>query len=317
MSTMRALVYGAYGSPEVLEIKEVPKPIPGPHDLLIQVKAVGLNPADYKIRKGELKVDHQTLPMISGFDVAGTVVGKGDQAQEFQLGDEVFAFHWPQPLGMNGCLAEFVSVPANVVALKPLASSWAEAAGIPVCGLTAYQGLFSHLKLQGPRQSILILGGTGGVGSFAVQLARATGAEVLATCSSENAPYVRALGATLTFDYQKPDWITKAQKAYPNGIDFIFDTVGESNKAYIGLLAPGGTVVSCANFDVEKDAQRAGRSGMSYVMEPSASQLKLLAKRFDTSHLSVRVETFKMDKAREAHQILEAGHTIGKLVVMM
>jgi len=317
MSTMRALVFGAYGSPEVLELKEVPKPVPGPQDLLIQVKAVGLNPADYKIRKGEFKTNHHSLPITSGFDVSGIVVGKGDQAQDFQLGDEVFAFHWPQPLGLNGCLAEFVSVPANVVALKPLASSWAEAAAIPVCGLTAYQGLFTHLKLQGPRQSILILGGTGGVGSFAVQLARATGAEVLATCSAENAPYVRALGANVTFDHQKPDWITKAQKAYPNGIDLIFDTVGETNKAYIGLLAPGGTVVSCANFDIEKEAQHAGRNGICYVMEPSTGQLKYLAKRFDTSHLSVRVETFKLDKAREAHQILEAGHTVGKLVVMM
>jgi NADPH:quinone reductase-like Zn-dependent oxidoreductase len=313
---MRALVFDEYGPPEVLEVKEVPKPTPGPHDLLIQVVAAGLNAVDYKIRRGEFK-RNQSLPIIPGFDVAGIVVGKGDQVQEFQLGDEVFAFYWPQPLGLNGCCAEFVSVPANVVAHKPKVSSWAEAAGIPLAGLTAYQALFNHLKLQGPRQSILILGGTGGVGSFAVELAQATGAEVLATCSPENAPYVRTLGATLTFDHHKPDWITKAQKAYPNGIDLIFDTVGESNKAYLGLLAPGGTVVSCANFDIEKEAQRAGKTGICFMVEPNASQLRHLAKRFDNSHFSVRVETFKLDKAREAHQILEAGHTVGKLVLMM
>lgn len=312
---MKALVYAAYGPPEVLEIKEVPKPTPGSHDLLIQVQAAGLNPVDYKLRRGDFRAN-QTLPIIPGFDVAGTVVGKGDQVKDFKEGDEVFAFYWPQPHGLNGCCAEYVAIPAHVVARKPLVASWAESAALPCAGLTAFQGLFTHLKL-GPRQKILILGGTGGVGSFAVQLAQATGAEVGATCSYEKAPFVRTIGATLTFDYQKPDWILTAKNAYPNGVDLIFDTVGESNLKYLSLLAPGGAVVSCANFDIEKDAQQAGKTGRCFMVEPIASQLQTLAKRFDNSHFTVRLETLKLDQAREAHKMLESGHTVGKIVLML
>ena len=234
---MRAVVINEYGPSEKLTLVDLKEPGPRPDEVLIRVRAAGVNPVDWKIRSGMLKlVLWLRFPFIPGFDISGDVEAVGSQVARFKPGDRVYAMLGP-PRG--GGYAELAVAPESAVARRAHSQSYIEAASMPVAGLTALQGLRDLGRLK-PGQSVLINGASGGVGTFAVQIARALGARVTGVCGPQNVELVRSLGAETVLDYTKEDF-TAPGKAY----DVILDAVAKSSFAKCQrVLAPAGTYVT-------------------------------------------------------------------------
>jgi len=305
---MRAITYGEFGSADVLTLTDIPDPHIGPDVMVIEVKAAGLNPVDYKVRQGHLRgLLDEIFPVVPGWDVAGVVVKVGLDTPEFTVGDEIFAYARKDVVG-GGTLAEFVAVPARTAALKPSSVSFEEAAAVPLTGLTALQSVRRTNVGVGDR--VLIHGGAGGVGSFAVQLAALAGARVVATASERNHDYLRSLGATpITYG----DGLTeRALEASPDGFDVILDFAGGTAlDGSTALLREGGRVASIAN------GKAAAELGGQYVwVRPDAAGLSELAGLIDAGKLRVEVaEVFELADAADAYRSLETGHVRGKIVV--
>ncbi len=244
----------AYGGPEVLGLDEVPTPKPGGHDLLVQVHAAAVNPVDWKIRSG-LHVVRYRLPWILGLDASGVVEAVGPEVTRFAVGDEV----WSSPVhNRPGTYADYLCINEQQVALKPTNLSHEEAASLPLVGLTAYQSLVDMGDL-GPGQRVLIHAGAGGVGSVAIQLAKHLGAEVITTCSSRNAEFVRDLGADQVIDYQKERFDEVVED-----VDLVLDSLGEpAFAANLRVLRRGGRLANIT-LDVGRHVARYGRS-LSFV----------------------------------------------------
>lgn len=195
------------------------------------VKSAGINPVDWKVMGGFIPARPHVAPYIPGWDLAGVVEAVGEEVTDIAVGDEVYSYHRPEfdvdpadAIAANGCLAEYVSVPVHRLARKPAKASWSVAAGIPLAGLTAYQGLHRHLKAAAG-SSVLITGGSGGVGGLAVQLAKAAGCSpVIATCSAKNVAYVASLGADWVVDYGAGDVAGQVRARYPGGVDLVSST---------------------------------------------------------------------------------------------
>ncbi len=238
----------AYGGPEVLRLDEVPKPKPRAGDLLVRVHAAAVNPVDWKLRRG-LHVVRYRLPWILGLDASGVVEAVGAGVTRFTVGDEV----WSSPVhNRPGTYAEYLCINERQVARKPANLSHEEAASMPLVGLTAYQCLIDMGKL-GPGQSVLIHAGAGGVGSFAIQLAKHLGAQVITTCSSRNADFVRDLGADQVVDYQKERFDEVVKDA-----DLVLDSLGESAfAANLRVLRRGGRLANIT-IDVGHHVARYG-----------------------------------------------------------
>lgn len=237
---MRALRLIRYGDPQqVLRLVDVPEPVPGPDDVQIAVHAIGLNPIDYKLAKGQLRiVQSLRLPITLGFDLSGVVTAVGANVRGFRVGAEVYGRSSRQRLG---AFAEIAVLDQRWVAPKPAGLSHLEAASIPLVALTTLQGLTDRAQARAG-QSILILAGAGGVGSFAIQYARSLGLEVTATTSSRNAEFVRALGAQHVVCYDQATVGADGRK-----FDIVYDTLGgKQTRAAFGWLKPGGAVVSIA-----------------------------------------------------------------------
>ena len=218
MTPMKAVRIHAYGGPELLHYEDVPRPWLKPDDLLIQVAAAAVNPVDWKIREGYLQgfLNHR-LPLILGWDVAGTVVEIGPEAAGFQVGDAVYA---RPDIERNGSYAEFIAVKASEAALKPATLDFVHAAAVPLAALTAWQSLVDAAQLQAG-QTVLIHAAAGGVGSFAVQLAKARGARVIATASAVNTGLAAELGADQFIDYTRTRFEDVAKD-----VDVVLDTIG-------------------------------------------------------------------------------------------
>ena len=305
---MKAVTYESFGGPEVLRVRDLPDPHVGPDTLVVEVRAAGLNPVDYKVREGYLEglIDTR-FPAVPAWDVAGVVVQAGLDTPEFAVGDEVLAYARKDEV-QGGTLAEKVAVPVRTAARKPAGISFEQAAALPLAGLTALQAL--RRSGAGAGSTVLVHAAAGGVGSFATQLATRAGARVVGTASQANHEYLRELGAE---PVEYGDGLVDAARALePGGFDVIFDLVGgDAIETAPQLLREGGTVVSIT------DARARDELGGHYVwVRPDAADLAELVGLVEDGRLHVEIaETFGLDQAAEAFRLLEDGHVRGKVVV--
>lgn len=305
---MRAVTYDAYTKSDAkLVYGEVPEPKVGPGQVLIQVKAAGVNPVDWKIMGGSIDSRMDVIfPVIPGWDVAGVVTRKGADVPEFEVGDEVVSYA-RKDVVHGGTFAEYVSVAAAHVARKAAGLSWPEAGGLPLAGLTALRSL-DRLEV-GPGDVLLVHGAAGGVGSLAVQIGVDRGARVIGTASEHNHDFVRGLGGEpVTYG----DGLVERIKALsPDGVNAVADFAGGTLAVTLAVLAPGGRHVSVADATVEKH-------GGSWIwVRPDGAKLAELAELIDRGALTVEVaETFPLEKTGAAFDASRGGHTRGKLVIV-
>ncbi len=303
---MKAIRIHQYGGPEVLAQVEMQSPAPGHDEVLIKVHAAAVNPIDWKMRAGYVKeVFPLTFPATLGWDVSGTVEETGDQVTQFKRGDEVYA------LVKGGGYAEYVVAQAAVVAKKPRTVDHIHAAAVPVSGLTAWQALFEVAQLRAG-QKVLIHAAAGGVGNFAVQLAKARGAYVIGTASSKNQAFLGDLGVDHAVDYQK----TRFEDA-EHDVDVVLDTVGgETQERSFKVLKKGGILVSLVQPPSQESATKYGVRALFYGGHASSFDLVEIAKLIDADKLKPVVETIlPLAEARRAHELSETGHARGKIVL--
>jgi NADPH:quinone reductase-like Zn-dependent oxidoreductase len=297
-----------YGGPDVLELTDVPDPKVGPDVVLVRAKAAGVNPVDWKIREGYLDGVFPThFPLIPGWDVAGVVEHVGPAVSEFSPGDEVIGYVREDHV-QRGTYAELVAAPVRTLGRKPRGLSWAEAAGVPLAGLTAYQALTKALTIT-PDDTVLIHAASGGVGSFAVQIARAKGARVIGTASERNHDYLRELGAEPVA--YGPGLADEVRRLAPEGVSAALDLVGgEAIDVTPELLTDKGRWASIIDPSVTE------RGGRYVFVRPDPTDLAALAGLADDGRLTVTVaKTFPLAEAGEAQRLNAEGHTRGKIVL--
>ena len=308
MPTMKAMRIHSFGGPDVMRLEDMPIPEPQNDELLLRVYAASVNPVDYKTREGKFPpVNQDKLPMTLGRDVSGVVEKCGSSVQSFFQGDEVYALLAPD----RGAFAEYVVVKLSEAALKPERLSHTEAAAVPLAALTAWQGLFDHGHLSAG-QRVLIHGGAGGVGHFAIQFAKARGAEVLTTVAGDDSNFVRELGADKVIDYQTQRFEDEAKD-----IDVVFDLIGGETQARSWtLLKHGGTLVSTLGQPPREMAEQHNVRGVGYMAQPNADQLAEIARLIDAGKVHPVIEaTFPLADASQAEQRQEDGHVHGKIVL--
>ncbi|MBZ9732906.1 NADP-dependent oxidoreductase [Mesorhizobium sp. CA18] len=306
---MRAVIQTSVGGPEVLFVAEQPDPKPGPGEVLVRVKAAGVNPVDGAVRGGFVPLLGEP-PFILGWDISGTVAALGDGVTAFKLGDEVFGM--PRFPKQAGAYAELAAAPADEIVAKPAAIDHAHAAALPLAGLTAWQGLVRHGGLQAG-QRVLVHAGAGGVGHLAVQIAKARGAWVASTASPDKTDYVRSIGADEVIDYTRDDFTGKV-----GNVDLVLDPIGgdHADKS-LEVLRDGGVLVSL--LDVH-DATRAKAKERNIRVErmsvlPDREGLAELARLVGAKKLMPHVaKAFPLDQAAAAHAFL-ATRPIGKVVL--
>jgi alcohol dehydrogenase len=328
---MRALVLTKYGGPEATSLREAPPPEPRAGRVVVRVRAAGLNPLDFKIRRGDLKIIRRfPLPIVMGNELAGVVESVGEGVTRFAPGDEVYARVDKDDLG---AFAELASLPERVVAKKPASLDFEKAAAVPLAALTALQALRDELHVA-PGQSIFISGGAGGVGTFAIQLAKRFGARVATTASPRGDALVRRLGADIVVNYTKAHFEDELRDQ-----DGAFDLMGgETLARTFRVVKRGGRVVSVGGLPEPRTADdmggsarlrvlfwfaslltrlRAGSVDYRYLfMHPSGSELEELGTMIDKGELEVVVDrVFPFDEAKEALAYLEAGRAKGKVVL--
>ena len=310
---MKAAYYEKFGDLNQIKVGELDKPEPTEGEVLIKVKAAGVNPVDAAVARGMLKdAIPAEFPVIPGWDVAGVIEDRGYSARRFSKGDKVYAYA-RRPKIKHGTFAEYISIPESYVAKCPDKLSMDEAGGVPLTGLTAYQSIFDAGKLKGG-ETIMILGASGGVGSIAIQLANWKGATVIGVAGSSNQDYMKDLGADYTIDYSKGDVGEAVDDIAPDGIDMIFHcSRGDSLAQSHNRLKEGGRLISITN----SDPKRRDDVHFQYVfVEPNATQLEHLSELADSDALKVPVsKTFKLDDAQKALQEIESLHTRGKTVI--
>lgn len=313
---MRAMAITAYGGPDRLKLVELPIPTPGPDEVLIEITYTAVNPVDWKICAGQLKDRFPNVfPIIPGWDAAGTVKAVGTSVAKFSGGERVFAY-CRKPTIQWGTYAEYVAMNAAHVALMPKNLSFAEAAAIPLTGLTAWQSLFDCACLDTGR-TVLIHAGAGGVGGMAVAFAHHVGAKVYATASRANHDYVRARGATAVIDYTAEDFVAALKRLEPEGVDVVFDTVGDDvYRASFAAVKRGGLVVSIRNQpDEALNAKHGVRSGYVFV-EPDGDELGAIAYLLEQGAIKPpAIEEMRLEDAAAALEKNRARHMRGKIVL--
>jgi NADPH:quinone reductase-like Zn-dependent oxidoreductase len=309
MDTMKAVRMHSYGGPEVLIYGDAPRPMPGPGEVLIRVHAAGVNPVDWKVREGYLQqMIHYSLPLIPGWDVSGQVEALGPGVVTVQEGEEVFS---RPDISRDGAYAEYIVARESEVAAKPMSVGHVQAAAIPLAALTAWQSLFDAAKLAAG-QRVLIHAAAGGVGSFAVQLARWKGAHVIGTASAQNQAFVGELGAAETIDYQ-----TTRFEDIARDMDVVFDTMGgDTQKRSWKVLKKGGILVSIVNAPPAEEAAKYGVRAAYVFVQPNAGQLGEIARLVDFGEIKAIVEAvLPLSEARQAQERNRKGHTRGKIVL--
>lgn len=303
---MKAITYSKYGSPDVLELTEQPMPKVGPGMVLVKVKAASVNPVDWKIMAGYLDpiIDLQ-FPAIPGWDVAGVVESVGIDAPQFKVGDEVIAYGRKDYVH-GGTFAEYIALPERLLARKPKSLDWNESAGLPLTGLTALQVL-RRLEVK-PGETVLIHGGSGGVGSLGIQIAVALGAKVIATASEKNHEFLRSLGAEpVSYGEGLADRVLALS---PGGVDVVADFVGGNLAATLLVLNEGGRHASIADSEVEE------RGGTWMWVRPVGQDLQELADLVDDKRFRVEVaKVLPLAQAADAFRLNMEGHTRGKIVI--
>jgi alcohol dehydrogenase len=333
---MRAYVLKRYGGPEGSLLMDVPAPQPGPSDILVKVRAAGLNPVDFKFRQGKLRaVLRPKLPFVLGNELAGEVIAVGSSVKRFGVGDRVFARVAKE---RAGAFAEQACVDEDHAAHMPPNLDFTAAAAVPLAGLTALQALRDELDVQ-PGQKVFISGGAGGVGTFAIQIAKWLGAHVTTTASKRGEALVRSLGCDEVIDYTAQD-ISRAGRIFDAGFDLIG---GKTLEQMFEIMNPGTRIVSVAALPEPQTAikdlggrralaaifwlisygirSRARRAGVSYrylFMHPSGSDLAQLAELIEQGKLKAVVDrTYPFAKITEALDYVESGRAKGKVVVTM
>ena len=307
---MKAIRYHVYGDPTVLRYEDAERPEPAEGEVLIEVAATSFNPVDAGIRAGYLQqVFPIALPHIPGIDVAGTVAALGAGVTRWKVGDQVIGF---LSMVSDGAAAEFVTASADILAPAPTAIPLTEAAALPAAAQTAWQALFEHAELRAG-QRVLINGAGGGVGGFAVQLAKRAGAFVIATASPRSAYAVRAQGADQIIDYTA----TSPAEALSEPVDAVLNLVSASESemvALTGLIRDGGAIVTTAT-PAAGDADR-GVRGIGMRLRTDAEQLGNLAKLVDAGELRVEISaSYPLSQAAEVHELSAAGRIRGKVVL--
>ena len=311
MITMKAVRIHTHGGPETLVYEDAPRPTPLTNEVLIRVRAASVNPVDWKIRDGYGKemFNHQ-MPLILGWDVAGTIEAIGPEVEKFKLGDPVYGY---TSLLRDGAYAEFAIAKQEEIALKPASLDFIQAAAVPVGALTAWQALFDTAKLQ-ENQKVLIHAASGGVGSMAVQLAKAKGAYVIGTASARNADFVRELGVDEFIDYQSTQFETVVRE-----VDVVFDTIGgDTQERSFGVLRTGGFLVSIVTLPSQETATEYGVQSTMLGVQPNGTQLSEITELIDSGKLKPFVETvLPLSDARQAHEMSQSGRTRGKIVLQV
>lgn len=313
---MQAALFHRYGPPEVLQVDDYPKPEVGRRDVLIRVHAAAINPIDWRIRSGSLRfVLPVRLPIVPGYDVSGVVEAVGSEISSLRVGEEVFSF---LDRLSGGGYAEYTVASESVVVPKPQGMSHVEAAAMPLAASTALQCLRDWGRLASG-QSVLINGAAGGVGSYAVQIAKAIGAEVTGVCSTHNVEFVASLGADHVIDYTRQDFTR-----LPGQYDVVFDAVAKSSFWRVkDVLTPRGRFVTDMPTPPHYLAHGLtalfpGRQARAMLVRPRGDDLRILKRLSEEGKLRSVIDTvFPLAQAAEAHRKSQEGHVRGKLVLQM
>lgn len=307
---MKAAYIKQYGDVDNLVVGDLPKPSIRADQLLIKVTAAGVNPVDFHIRNGMLKdTGSHDLPLILGWDAAGIVSDVGQQVKDFQLGDEVYVY---APLTEQGTQAEYLAVNADIVAVKPSSLSFIQSAAVPLAALTALQALTTHGQLQ-KGQKVLIHNASGGVGNFAVQIAKHIGAYVIATGSLAKKDFIMSLGADEFIDYQQDDFEQQV-----SDIDLVFAAVGGNNivERSLDVIKNNGRLISLLDEIDETKAQSKNVHYARMLVEPSQSGLNTITELLDSNQLKVTIDSvFSLDDAKQAMIKNESARATGKIVI--
>ncbi|WP_327069530.1 NADP-dependent oxidoreductase [Kitasatospora sp. NBC_01250] len=308
---MKAIAINRYGGPEVVEYVELPDPKVAPDTVLVRVRAAGVNPVDWQVREGRLEpVMDAHFPLILGWDVAGVVERVGAAVTEYRVGDEVMGYVRKDAI-QHGTYAELVAAPVRTLARKPAALGWAQAAGLPLAGLTAYQGLV-HALAVGAGDTLLIHAAAGGVGGLATQIAVARGARVIGTASAHNHDYLRSLGAE-PVSYGE-GLVERVRALAPDGVDAAFALVGgaEALESSRALVKDPARIVSI----VDPEVMAVG--GRLVFVRPDAADLAALGELAESGRLTVTVaSTFPLAQAASAQLLIAEGRTRGKIVLLV
>lgn len=332
--TMKAVRLRAFGGPEVLVYEDAPKPEPMPGEVLVRVHAIGLNPPDWYLREGYRALPPEwrpedAFPIIPGTDISGVVEAVAGDVGEFSIGDEVYALvRFPDGMfGGSRAYAEYVSVPASQLALKPAGIDHVHAAAAPMSLLTAWQFLIElghdepnplqpnrHEPVPLEGKTVLVNGAAGGVGHFAVQVARWKGARVIAVASGKNEAFLRALGAGEFIDYAQT-----APEDAVGGLDLVVDTVGgPTTGRFLSTLKRGGALfpIFPLGFSGAEEAERLGVTISATQVRSNGAQLDEAGRLLNDGTIRVAIDsTFPLAKARKAHERAALGHLQGKIVL--
>ncbi len=306
MSSM--IRFDHFGDNDVLYTADLAVSEPDALQVLVKVYGAGINPMDFRIRSGQYpSVREDRLPYTLGREVCGVIEQCGAQAPRFAVGDEVFGIvdiH-------GGGYAEHVVVDQHALARKPAGLDYLQAAAVPLAGSTAWQGLFKYGRLESG-QSILIQGGSGGVGHFAVQFAKAHGARVLTTVSTANVEFAHDLGADVVIDYKKQRF-----EDYAHHVDMVFDLIGgQTRERSWPVLRRGGVLVTTRDTPSAEQAAHFGVRALRFTVEADGADLERIASRVDMGLMKPHIEAvFDLEAARKALASVETGHTVGKVVL--
>ena len=303
---MKAAVINQYGGNEVVQVAEVERPRPAAGEILVKIHAAGVNPVDWKIRSGAGQRMGLTLPIRLGGEIAGTVEALGDGVTSFAKDDAVYG------VIKFGGLAEYAIAKAGDVVAKPASLDFPSAAAIPLGALTAWQAMFDVAELKS-KQRVLITSGSGGVGSLAVQLAKAKGAYVIAMASTRNLELVKSLGADEVIDYSALPF-----EQVVRDLDVVFDTVGEDTfQRAFQTLKKGGVLVTAVAFPKD-EAQRHGVAVARVLCKPNAEELRAISELIDGGKLRAVVSTvLPLSAVKQALELSEGRHPAGKIVLQM
>jgi NADPH:quinone reductase-like Zn-dependent oxidoreductase len=313
---MKAVIINEFGGKDkLIYTEDFPKPEVHEGEVLVCIKAAGVNPVDFKIREGLRRKSPINFPLVLGWDMAGIVEETGFAAKRFKKGDEVFSYT-RRPVLDLGSYAEYISLPECYISAKPKSLSFEEAATLPLAGLTAYQSLYDKGNIQ-KDQLVLILGASGGVGTMGVQLAKIAGAKVVTLASSSNNDYLKSLGADFILNYDKHDWVKEFTTKYPRKADLVFDCVGKDVllKSH-HCLKPGGKLVSIAGQGDPELLKIFDIYFQFHFVEPNVLQLEHLTSLIDSGKLKINVSAvFPLHEVVKAHEKMETEHTQGKIAL--
>jgi NADPH:quinone reductase-like Zn-dependent oxidoreductase len=310
MAKIRKMRIHSFGDSAVLQRDTVEPSLPDASQVLVSVKAASVNPVDFKIRSGKYPaVKEDRLPYTLGRDVSGVIEQCGAQATQYKVGDEVFGM-----VGIGGGgYAEKVALDQRAITRKPPSLDHIHAAAIPLAGQTAWQGLFRYGGLK-PGQSVLIHGGAGGVGHFAIQFAKAKGARVLTTVATADVKFATSLGADVVIDYK-----TQRFEEHASDLDMVFDLIdGETRERSWKLLKPGATLVSTLTEPSQEKARNLGVRALRYTVEADGNELAEIGALVTAGKVKVHVQkTYPLEEAAQALTALEKGHSVGKIVLIV